>query len=286
MVCGKKITDHNGYGMVSCCCGAFYCSNCLKSMCTHYICNRATGEQIYDPDNYYCGCCRQQNPKYYFNINKKKDTNVYSYNLINDFFDTTDLKGHTMFDYYFYMFLKGFTPLYQEGKPLNIQNDIEQGNVNANCFKLKQIPKLEKILPKDQLAILALSTINRTLHDLGIVPKQNAIILFYGCPKYMLSRVKGYYNDIVNTNDPKTALQITKLNGKKETIQPISVLNLDFKDSVASLIGLHKNIVAIIQWQTPDKSDEVSQLVGRILRLNSFNNKLYFYITTNSIGFE
>ena len=286
MVCGKKITDHNGYGMVSCCCGAFYCSNCLKSMCTHYICNRATGEQIYDPDNYYCGCCRQQNPKYYFNINKKKDTNVYSYNLINDFFDTTDLKGHTMFDYYFYMFLKGFTPLYQEGKPLNIQNDIEQGNVNANCFKLKQIPKLEKILPKDQLAILALSTINRTLHDLGIVPKQNAIILFYGCPKYMLSRVKGYYNDIVKTNDPKTALQITKLNGKKETIQPISVLNLDFKDSVASLIGLHKNIVAIIQWQTPDKSDEVSQLVGRILRLNSFNNKLYFYITTNSIGFE
>lgn len=286
MVCAKKITDHNGYGMVSCCCGAFYCSNCLKSMCTHYMCNHATGEQLYDKDNYYCGCCRRKNPKYYFNINKKKDTNVYSYNLINDYFDTTELKGHTMFDYYFYMFLRGFTPLYQEGKPLNIQNDIEQGDVDPNCFKMKKIPQLEKILPKDQLGILALGTINKTLHDLEIMPKQNAIILFYGCPKYMLSRVKGYYNDIVKKNDPRTALQVTRPNGKKEMVQPISVLNLDFKDSVASLIGLHKNIVAIIQWQTPEKSDEVSQLIGRILRLNSFNNKLYFYIMTNSIGFE
>lgn len=286
LCCGKEITDHNGYGMVSCCCGAFYCSNCLKSMATHYMINRATGEQLCDNENYYCTCCRRKNPKYYFNINKKKDTNVYSYNLINDFFETTDLKGHTMFDYYFYMFLHGFVPLYQEGKPLNIQNDIEQGDVDANCFKLKKIPTLEKILPKDQLGILALGTINRTLHDLGIIPKQNAIILFYGCPRYMLGRVKGYYNDIVKRNDPSTALQVTKPNGKKELIQPISVLNLDFKESVASLIGLHKNIIAIIQWQSPDKKDEVSQLVGRILRLNSFDNKLYFYITTNSIGFE
>lgn len=286
MVCAKKITDHNGYGMVSCCCGAFYCSNCLKSMCTHYICNRETNEQIYDKDNYYCGCCRGKNPKYYFNINKKKDTNVYSYNLINDFFDTTELQNHSMFDYYFYMFLHGFKPLYHEGRALNIQNDIEQGDIDPKCFKINKIPSLEKILPKDQLGILALGTINKTFHDLGIMPKQNAIVLFYGCPKYMLSRVRGYYNDIVKRNDPNTALQVVRPNGKKEMIQPISVLNLDFKDSVASLIGLHKNIVAIIQWQTPEKQDEISQLVGRILRLSSFGNKIYFYIVTNSIGFE
>lgn len=286
MVCAKKITDHNGYGMIACCCGAFYCSNCLKSMCTHYICNKNTGEQIYDKENYYCGCCRSTNPKYYFNINKKKDTNVYSYNLINDFFDTTELQNHTMFDYYFYMFLNGFKPLYQEGPALNIQNDIEQQNIPANIFKLKTIPTLERILPKDQLGILALGTINRTLHDLQILPKQNAIILFYGCPKYMINRVRNYYAEIIKQNNPQTALQIVRPNGKKETIQPISVLNLDFKDSVASLIGLHKNIVAIIQWQTPDRQDEINQLVGRILRLSSFGNKLYFYIVTNSIGFE
>lgn len=286
MSCSKKITDHYGYGMVACCCGAFYCSNCLKSMCTHYICNKQTNQQLNDPDNYYCSCCRSTNPKYYFNVNKKKDTNVYSYNLINDYFDTTDLKGHSMFDYYFYMFNKGFKPLYHEGKPLNIQNDIEQGNINPSCFITKSVPVLEKILPKDQLGILAIGTINKTLHDLQILPRQNAIILFYCCPKYMVARVKGYYADIIKRNDPTTALQITDSNGQRKLIQPISVLNLDFKDSVSSLIGLHKNIVGIIQWENPERRDEVNQMMGRILRINSFNNKLHFYIATNSIGFE
>lgn len=285
MTCGKRITDHNGYGMVACCCGAFYCCNCLKSMCTHYICNRETGEEMKDPDHYYCCCCRAKDPRYYFNVNKKKDTNVYSYNLINDYFDTTELQGHSTFDYYFYMFLHGFVPLYREGRQLNINTDIQQGNIPKNIFEMKQIPYLEKILPKDQLGILALHTINKTFHDLKIMPKRGATLLFYGCPKYMVGRVMGYYNDIIKKNDKATALDV-KRNKKIETLQPISNLNIEFKDSVSSLIGLHKNIVGIIQWQTPDKADEISQLIGRILRLSSFGNKLYFYISINSIGFE
>ena len=284
MVCRKKITDHNGYGMVACCCGAFYCSNCLKSMCTHYIHDEKTGQELKDENHYYCGCCRAKDPRYYVNMNKKKDTNVYSYNLVNDYFDTSELKGHSTFDYYFYMFLKGFVPLYRDGKQLNVHTDIEQGGIDPNCFVDRVMPKLEKILPKDQLGILALSTINKTLHDLRILPKKNAIILFYGCPRYMVSRVMNYYNEIVKKNRKETALDIRR-GGEIMSIQPISNLNIEFKEDVASLIGLHKNIVGIVQWQTPNKGDELSQLIGRILRLSSFGNKLYFYIATNNIGF-
>ncbi len=285
MVCGKKITDHNGYGMVATCCGAFYCSNCMRSMCTHYICDRESKKELKDEEHYYCGCCRAKDPTYYFNVNKKKDTNVYSYNLINDYFDTSELKGHSTFDYYFYMFMHGFVPLYRDGRQLNVHTDIEQGNIDIGCFDTRVMPKLEKILPKDQLGILALASINQTLHDLKILPKKNAIILFYGCPKYMTNRVVNYYNNIVNMNNKETALEIRR-GGQVMSIQPISNLQIDFKDDVASLIGLHKNIVAIVQWQTPDKADELNQLIGRILRLSNFGNKLYFYIATNSIGFE
>lgn len=237
--CHKRITDHNGYGMLACCCGAFFCSNCLKSMCTHEICDkRHKHRRIHDNDNYYCVCCRHKNPKYYFNVNKKKDTNVYSYNLVNDYFDTTDLKDHTMFDYYFYMFLHGFTPLYHEGKPINIQNDIEQGNLKSeNLFdkmgiSLGVVPLLEKVLPKDQLGILAISTINKTLHDLSILPRKGATILFYGCPKYMINRVVGYANEIIRKNDPATALTVANSDGNKKNIQPLNNMSLDFKDSV------------------------------------------------------
>ena len=285
IVCNKKITDHNGYGMVSCCCGAFYCANCLKSMSTHYIYDAQTHEEIKDEENYYCCCCRAKNPKYYFNMNKKKDTNVYSYNLVNDFFDTSELKGHITFDYFFYMFLKGFVPLYRDGKQLNIHTDIEQGYIDKQCFMKKQIPSLEKILPKDQLGILSIGAINKCFHDLGIVPKRNAIILFYLCPQYMKSRVMNYYNEIVSKNDKRTALKVKRGN-ENVLIQPISNLQIEFKESVASLIGLHKNIIGIIAWEESKKGDERDQLFGRILRLSSFGNKLYFYITINNIGFS
>lgn len=288
--CHKRITDHNGYGMISCCCGAFFCSNCLKNMTTRCVCNKDDKDSyiLTDRENFYCVCCRHKNPKYYFNCNKKKDTNVFSYNLVNDFFDVTELKNHTMFDYYFYMFLEGFTPLYHEGKALNVQNDIEQRNIDAKIFKSPKspIPVLEKVLPKDQLGILAISAINKTLHDLQILPRKGATILFYGCPKYMWSRVVNYFRDICTQNDPSTALTVKDKSGNTSVIQPLSLMQLDSKDSVASLIGLHKNIVAIVQWRTPDKADEISQLVGRILRLNSFNNKLYFYIVINTLAFE
>lgn len=281
MSCAKKFTDHNGYGMVACCCGAFYCSACMKCMTTRCICDKETCETLYDNDNYYCCCCREKNPTYHFNVNRKKDTNVYSYNLVHDFFDTSDLNESIHFDYYFYMFLRGFKPLYHEGKPLNIHLDITQGCIKRNCFIKKTIPTLEKILPKDQLGIYSLKVINKTLAKLNILPSNTGVILIYGCPRYMVQRVMDFYKTVSNSKDSSTMLPY---NGQK--IQPLSLLTIEYKDSVASLIGIHKNIVAIIQWETPDKKDELNQLIGRILRLSNFNNKLYFYISTNSIGWE
>ena len=289
LVCGKRPNETNGYGMIASCCGGFYCSHCIREACTKMIVNSETNEMIEDPDNYYCCCCRHKNPKYYFNVSRKKDTSIYSFNIANEFYDVSELKDKAVFDYYFYMFKNGFTPLYYKGKALNVVNDIQQGAIDKNCFKQHKIPVLDKILPKDQLAIRALSNINDVLSKLKIQPKRGSTIMFYGCPRYMMDRVKSFYNEIVKRNDASTAIQIQRKTQKgvvTEAVQPISQSTITFKDSVGSLIGLHENIIAIIAWEVPTAKDEQNQLFGRILRLNGWGNPLTFYIATNSISYE
>ena len=225
------------------------------------------------------------NPRYLFNVSRKKDSSVYAFNIVNEYFDVSMLSDYALFDYYFYMFRHGFKPLNYKGRALNILNDIQTGAIDKNCFKNNIIPKLDRILPKDQLAILALSNINVTLHRLNILPKRGSIIMFYGCPNYMQDRVAYYYNDIKNKNNPATTLQTKNIKGI-EYVQPISQTRIVFKSDVGSLIGLHENIVAIIAWETPSRKDECNQLFGRLLRLNSWGNPLTFYISTNSISYE
>jgi hypothetical protein len=258
-VCKKHKEDHSGYGMISTCCGAFYCQNCVKAMSTHFI--RSDKEILEDPDNTYCCCCRDKNPKFYTNMNKKKDSNVYSYSLIQDNFIMDELKDSTAFDYYFYMLLKGgFIPLCSEGKPLNVQTDINQGIINLSE---KSFPILKKITAKDQLAIISIKVIADILKHFNIKPRRGATMLLYNCPKYMQKRVKGYYDE-------------NKLMG----------VDLSFHDNVGQLIGIHQNIIAIIVWRNPSTQDEINQIIGRMIRLNNFNNELTFYITISSIGFD
>jgi hypothetical protein len=284
-ICGKGPTENNGYGMLASCCGAFYCSHCIEESCTKTMVNASTGETIEDKDNYYCCCCRHKNPRFYFNVSRKKDTSIYAFNLAKEYYDVSELDDVAIFDYYFYMFKYGFKPLTFKGRALNIANDIQQGAVDGDCFKLNKIPELDKILPKDQLAILALSNINTTLHRLKILPKRGSIIMFYGCPNYMQERVKFFYNDIKNKNNPATVFQV-RTNRGEELIQPITQTRIVFKDDVGSLIGLHENIIAIIAWETPTYKDQQNQLFGRVLRLNGWGNPLTFYISTNSISYE
>ena len=292
-ICGDDIDKHLHYGMIAACCGAFICYNCLNSTSTHYIINSDTQEKIYDKNNYYCSCCRERNPVYMFNVNHKRNTsNVHSYYLAKNYFDVSELEGHNIFDYYFYMCLNGFKPNVQEGPPINIRKDIELGIVKADVFKRKVIPVMDKLLPVDHLTLLSFSVINQTFHDLRIIPRKDAIILIYNCPINMQERVVNFYKTLCNRQDKQTMLSYeedvrTKQGIKKEirSIQPISNLSLLFKSSVNDLIGLHKNIVAIIQWKKPNNEDEVAQLIGRCLRLNNFNNPLYFFITNSSSDF-
>jgi hypothetical protein len=199
------------------------------------------------------------------------------------------LKGHQLFDYYFYMVSDGFTPLNHEGSSININKDISLGIIDKNVFKRKIIPTMDRLLPVDQLSLQSLHVINKCLHDLALVPRQGSIILIYNCPFEIQDRVRNYYETIVKSTNKNTMLTLPandRAPREAAAIQPLSRLQLEFKSRVSDLIGLHKNIVAIIQWTKPERADEVAQLVGRCLRLNDFGNKLYFYLTTSSTEFE
>ena len=283
--CGKPATEHNGYGMIAACCGGFYCSQCVDSCSTRRLINSKTGEVMDDPEHYYCCNCRRINPCYFYNVSRKKDSSVYSFNITDEFFDVECLKDKAKFDHNFYMFLHGFKPLYHKGRALNILNDIEQKAVSADCFKKNIIPQLDTILPKDQLAILTVSTINNTLFRLKILPRRGTIIMFYACPNYMQDRVKYYFNEIKNKNNPATAFSIPK--GKtKELIQPINNVQIVFKSDVGQLIGLHENILGLVVWKKETAIDLSAQLAGRIVRLSDWKNSITFYIECTSSEYE
>lgn len=285
MHCGKEAHNHNCYGMIATCCGAFFCSDCMDEATTTQLISPDDQKTIYS-DKYYCTCCRRVNPRFHFNAAKKKDSNVSCSNLIEDHFDTSDV-GNTLasslFDYFFYSFMRGWKPLKHMGRGLSVKNDIDQGVVDRQKFLAGEVPVLDSILPKDQLAILAIKNINDVLTKLKIVPKRNSLILYYGCPQHMQERVVRYQSVI---RKMKTGGVTVARGGRTETIQPIFNCNVMFKSDVGSLIGLHENIIAIIAWETPTQADERNQLFGRLLRLNSWGNPLTFYISTNSSGYE
>ena len=185
------------------------------------------------------------------------------------------------------MFLHGFEPKQHKGRALNVLNDIEQGAVNGECFKKHIIPQLDTILPKDQLAILTVSTINTTLYRLKILPRRGTIIMFYACPSYMQDRVKYYFNEIKAKNNPNTAFQIPKASGRgKELVQPINNVQIVFKSDVGQLIGLHENILGLVVWKKETAIDLSAQLAGRIVRLSDWKNSITFYIECTSSQYE
>ena len=277
LCCGADIKDNNGYGVLSTCCGAFYCSKCLKSMVTHKM-EFPDGNIYTDTENYYCCSCREKNCKFMLNSTKIRDRNIYAFSLVDDFFKEGEdgtLKDHYKVDYYFYMFLHGLTPMYFEGKPLRITKNDNLGEIDF----MGPPPQIEKVFPTDHLAIRSLYSINKALGQQGICPRRGTSVLFFTAPEYMHARVMYAKNNIIKVNDEKTMVQY----GKKK-IQPIENLDFVFRDSVASLIGLHSNILAIIVWNKRNVvGEEEIQMLGRIYRLNGFNNPLYFYIENSII---
>lgn len=280
--CKRRVHEHDGFGMLSRCCGAFYCDQCLNNMCTHRIIDSASGMEKYDRDNYYCLSCRRQNPTYICNTTRKKDSHqITSINLIEEYFDTSKLTGHNKFDYYFYMFKHGFVPLNKNGPPINVALDIQM-----NMLTLKDLESnnfiINQIYPTDQLAVAAIDAINSTLAKLNIFPVQRPVIIYYGCPDYMEPRVKTQFDDIIADNIDETSVTIKLKGGRTEKVQPIKGVTLKFVRNMSELIGLHENVIGIVAWETPENLDDTRQLIGRVLRLSSWTNKIYFYISTSS----
>lgn len=279
MCCGKDAKENNNYGALATCCGAFYCSQCLKSMVTHNI-MFPDGRIYHDKDNYYCCSCREKNCKFILNSTRIRDKNIYAFTLVDDFFKEGEdgtLKDHYKVDYYFYMFLHGLVPLYTEGKALRLTR-----HDTIPEFKEDMPPPLiERLFPADQLAIRSLFTINRILGKQNICPRKGTAVLFFGSPEYMHSRVDRVKRGIIKTNDKETAVDY-----KRTKIQPIENLEFVFRDSVSSLIGLHANILAIIVWNKQHIiGEEEIQMLGRIYRLNGFNNPLYFYVENDTLEY-
>lgn len=285
MCCGKDPNETASFGFLSLCCAAFYCSNCLQSMVTHKIVDATGDYSITDNDNYYCCVCRKKNCKFFMNSTKMKDRNIYAFSLIDDYTkEAAELKNHLKVDYYFYAFLNGLTPIYQNGKPLNIHEDINQGLI----VKPNVVPKIECIFSIDQLAVRSLITINKTLGELKICPKKPTFALYFDVPGYMQSRLTTLRETIIKENKKQT--QVKYVNGKIEKmIQPLENIGLVFRNSMASLIGLHSNIIAICVWNSTSQlstQDNIQQMLGRILRINTFDNPLYFYIETDRVSFS
>ena len=296
-VCGALPQEHKGWGLISCCCGAFFCSKCLKSMVTKNLIinneSRTKQKEIKD-NNYYCVVCHKCNPVYVSNSTRHKDIpNIQTYHLVDEFMDNSELKGHLHVDYYFKMFIDGFKPRYYEGKTIecevsddkfdeafkdneNSKNDEAQADLNneiidedkiKNKIEIKDVSKIiEPLIPKDQLAVNCIGRINECLKKLEIKPAEmNTIkpqLLVYGCPDYMQKRVEQYFKYYSVSKD--------------ESLYGLSVL---FKNNMSELIGLHQNIFGILVWNNPKNIDEIQQLIGRIVRLNNWNNPVYFYIT-------
>ena len=285
MCCKKTFLEHNGYGIVMSCCGAFYCENCIKNATTHVITNKYTNEYYEDKNNYYCCCCRRRNPTSLLNMTKKKDKAIYAYNIVKNYFMNESIKDSIKFDYYFYMLIHGLTPTKHEGIPINIQSEIERGLISQDIFKQlnKQssqqiIPQIQTIFSMDHLMIKSIDSINRSLIMANQTFDYIPYILFYNAPKYMESRIQDY---ITNYD------RYVRTNSKQKQTNPITKIKPIFMDSVEGLIGIHINVIAIIVFDfKATTKDGVKQLLGRCLRINTFNNKITFFITPDVISFS
>ena len=224
-------------------------------------------------------------------MSKKNDKSIYAFNIIDQYFKCEDLKNVIKFDYYFYMLIHGLTPCYHDGHPININNEISRGIIDKSIFnelheehdknKCKEIfeqklqKKIKPIYSLDHLMIHSLESINKSLIAVNQTYNYTPYILFYNAPKYMENRIIGYMKEFKKG--------YIKNNKKYEN--PISSIRPIFMNSIDGLIGIHLNVVAIVVFDFKDTTkDGVKQLLGRCLRINTFNNKITFFITPDVVS--
>ena len=270
-VCGSLPEVHNGWGFISTCCGTFYCVDCAKAMTTRRLVMKDTvnNKQFEFTDSkYYCTICHKSEPTFVLNCSRHKNMdNIQGYNIITQFMDVDNDKSLLKINYYFKMFLEGLKPKYHEGKVIEceLKNNYDKSKLQTkNNYEL-----INQLFTKDRLAMSSIVCIDQSLKELNIKPSEMNTtipnILIYGCPNYMHKRVSQYFNAF--TQNPK---------------YNIYKVNIIFKNSLNELIGLHQNIMGIVVWENPSHTDEIQQLIGRIIRVNNWNNPICFYITCKS----
>lgn len=263
-ICNKLVESSNDYGFISTCCGSFFCADCTKAMATNKLINSNNQPIQLKPDSYYCTICHKHNPTYFINSTRNKRNNLPSWHLIEDYMDIEKNINakciHT--DLYFKMFNEGLKPKYVNGRKIKVQIDNKVGDLDDRVIQL---------FSKDRLTMGLIGCLDNVLKQLEIRPgDMNEIkptLLFYDCPTFLHQRIKQYF----------------ETNFSKNKDSNLYKLDVTFKKDMGELIGLHNNILGIIVWKEPENIDEIHQLIGRILRLNTWNNPLYFYITCKSI---
>ena len=111
-------------------------------------------------------------------------------------------------------------------------------------------------------------------------------MLFFAAPRYMISKIRNVRDEVIRKNDESTAVEYTH-GAITDKIQPLEHISFVFRDSVSALIGLHANIIAIVVWSKRHIiGEEEIQMLGRIYRLNTFKNPLYFYIENSVLEYS
>ena len=271
-VCGKGNEDTNGFGIISSCCGAFICANCIDQAATHDIVNPYTIEKMVS-DDYYCVCCRAKNCRYYFNSTQHSTgRDMRSYIFADKYFEADDIEGHYSIDYYFKMIKNGWTMRKDKcnGRSISIARDISKGLISPDVFKKNIVPEIEKIRSSDILFPQVLTAIYAAYVKTGLKPVDNSILLVYKCKEHLQSRMLDRFNELKSIPD-----------------SPFVKTNLQFRDTVGSVIGLSMNIIGIVVYDSNQEEwFSMIQLIGRLLRISSYGQKILFYINNNNMAYE
>ena len=137
-------------------------------------------------------------------------------------------------------------------------------------FKKNIIPEIEKIRSSDILFPQVLTAIYSAYVKTGLKPVDNSILLVYKCKDNLQSRMIDRFNELKALPD-----------------SPFAKTNLQFKETVGSVIGLSMNIIGIVVYSSEQEEwFSMIQLIGRLLRISSYGQKILFYINNNNQAYE
>lgn len=244
VICKKTPESHHSFGIVMKCCGAFICSSCLaKGLATT---NKIQfNDRTIEVKSHYCACCQSEHPRMI--MSTTRDPSEARKCITPILIDNCKPIHSTLnIEYIAYGILHGFEPVNHLGR---IITEVDRDG------------KPLFMQSRAQIGMFALATACRAFAENGIKTSLDSNILIYGAPRELVPRISGFYENKI----------------KRTIFKSNQAPALMFKTGVNDLIGLHSNIPIIIKWAPVINVDELHQLIGRIVRLSNFDNRLYIY---------